>query len=242
MYYDTVQGAYIAVNNDGQAVSQAPTSGQVSAPVNSQVSTPSSTSSKQNKVKTAQQIAKDMEKWAKSLNQKKEMSVRTTNPSLDTSAQFELSMANEVHESTSSSQVVQSVAPSESSSLLGSVDEVEPTPAQDPFQIIKEEEEKLLDFDRLACLLCKRQFTSLELMTKHQSMSELHKVCSANVIRCPRRFHNCSFFQSNMAALRSSLLNDDQLEHMANVEREVYYKPIRPILVSMLIVRLEICQ
>lgn len=37
-------------------------------------------------------------------------------------------------------------------------------------------EEKLTDWTKLACLLCKRQFPARETLVKHQQMSDLHKV------------------------------------------------------------------
>lgn len=37
-------------------------------------------------------------------------------------------------------------------------------------------EEKMTDWPKLTCLLCKRLFTSREVMLKHQQLSELHKV------------------------------------------------------------------
>lgn len=38
------------------------------------------------------------------------------------------------------------------------------------------DESKLVDWTKLACLLCKRQFQSREILTKHTQFSELHKV------------------------------------------------------------------
>ena len=37
-------------------------------------------------------------------------------------------------------------------------------------------EERLTDWSKLACLLCKRQFPAKETLLKHQQMSDLHKV------------------------------------------------------------------
>ena len=37
-------------------------------------------------------------------------------------------------------------------------------------------EEKMTDWPKLTCLLCKRLFTSREVLLKHQQLSELHKV------------------------------------------------------------------
>lgn len=39
------------------------------------------------------------------------------------------------------------------------------------------DESKLTDWNKLACLLCKRQFQTKEILVKHQQMSDLHKVC-----------------------------------------------------------------
>ncbi|OTF74478.1 hypothetical protein BLA29_004380 [Euroglyphus maynei] len=80
------------------------------------------------------------------------------------------------------------------------------TTERDPFEIIKAEEEKLIDRDRLACMLCKRQFNSSELLAKHQQLSGLHK--------------------TNLSVLRRTLLNDEQLEHVEQVEREVRFNSI----------------
>ena len=38
------------------------------------------------------------------------------------------------------------------------------------------DESKLTDWNKLACLLCKRQFQTKEILIKHQQMSDLHKV------------------------------------------------------------------
>ena len=37
-------------------------------------------------------------------------------------------------------------------------------------------EESFADWTKLACLLCKRQFPSKDVLTKHNQFSELHKV------------------------------------------------------------------
>lgn len=38
------------------------------------------------------------------------------------------------------------------------------------------EEDKLTDWNKLACLLCRRQFPNKEVLIKHQQLSDLHKV------------------------------------------------------------------
>jgi len=39
------------------------------------------------------------------------------------------------------------------------------------------DEASLTDWTKMACLLCKRQFSTKEMLMKHQQMSDLHKVC-----------------------------------------------------------------
>lgn len=41
------------------------------------------------------------------------------------------------------------------------------------------EEDKLTDWNKLACLLCRRQFPNKEVLIKHQQLSDLHKVWSS---------------------------------------------------------------
>ena len=42
--------------------------------------------------------------------------------------------------------------------------------------ILDASEEKLVDWNKLACLLCQRQFDTREILEKHLQMSNLHKV------------------------------------------------------------------
>ena len=49
----------------------------------------------------------------------------------------------------------------------------EEDPGADPL-----DESKLVDWTKLACLLCKRQFPHKDTLQKHQQMSDLHKVRS----------------------------------------------------------------
>lgn len=42
-----------------------------------------------------------------------------------------------------------------------------------------EREERLTDWSKLACLLCRRQFPSKEALIRHQQLSELHRVSHA---------------------------------------------------------------
>lgn len=48
-----------------------------------------------------------------------------------------------------------------------------------------EREEKLTDWQKLACLLCRRQFPSKEALIRHQQLSGLHKVTEGGVTGSP---------------------------------------------------------
>ena len=45
------------------------------------------------------------------------------------------------------------------------------------------DETKLTDWNKLACLLCKRQFQSREILQKHVQMSDLHRVNFLNELK-----------------------------------------------------------
>lgn len=53
-------------------------------------------------------------------------------------------------------------------------DSDEEEPGDDDSGIL--DESRLTDWNKLACLLCKRQFQTKEILIKHQQMSDLHKV------------------------------------------------------------------
>jgi len=42
--------------------------------------------------------------------------------------------------------------------------------------------EELIDWNKLACLLCRRAFSSRDVLLKHQQMSDLHKVLTTLIV------------------------------------------------------------
>ena len=153
---------------------------------------------KQDKVKIAKKIAKDMEKWAKTLNQKKETS-KSVNASASSISINESSASSISNFSTSQemSNLSDSVGLEsklkfeikKNTDLMSDIcekhlenkngdsdDSASRSPFQDPLFILQAEEERLTDWFKLLCLLCKRQFNSKEQLVKHQQASELHKV------------------------------------------------------------------
>ena len=160
---------------------------------------------KNDKARQAKKIAKDMEKWAKSMNQKsKEVTSKPGSSNLNqeessssTSGSYNsLSLGNtgislnissvkdtskpklieknllfDDNDNDTSSEIVKKELP------RAPVSTAKLPPVKEP------EEERsigqklnLTDWNKLICLLCKRQFSSKEQLSKHQQASELHKV------------------------------------------------------------------
>lgn len=136
--------------------------------------------SKQDKVKIAKKIAKDMEKWAKTLNQKKETS-RLWTPT-DTLVSAELTQPPTQTKSSTADAgfaLMEQMSNNETEPLVSDLKPNTENKIQitcNALQLLKDEENRLMDWQKLACLLCKRQFPSNDLLTKHQQLSELHKV------------------------------------------------------------------
>lgn len=51
-----------------------------------------------------------------------------------------------------------------------------PAPREEQPRKAKAGDDKLTDWNKLACLLCRRQFPNKEVLIKHQQLSNLHKV------------------------------------------------------------------
>jgi len=142
---------------------------------------------KKDKVKTAKRIAKDMEKWAKTLNQKKNAAQQITPqvqpPKMDplekarallgTSEPFQkqntedlaFNMLNKKEEPVGSGLA--------RLTGYGSADETEDEVVNNADR--NSSDEQFTDWSKLACLLCKRQFPSKEKLIKHNQVSDLHK-------------------------------------------------------------------
>jgi len=123
------------------------------------------------KVKTAKRIQKDMEKWAKTLNQRKEQSKSNSVASPDNSGPSSQKGAEDIAFS-----ILQRKEKPDSGlpglAGYGSEEEEEEPAASSSSSLA---ELNLTDWEKLACLLCKRQFQSKEKLTKHNTLSDLHK-------------------------------------------------------------------
>lgn len=151
---------------------------------------------KQDKVKVAKKIVKDMEKWAKQLNQKKDMPfIAPAAPSPPIAKQEEVpptfnrppvsgyadvgfsilekkdktgTLNDLLTPSAGISKLVSSYGGSDS-------DEHEDNNFANKQQRNEPNEGDYVDLEKLTCLLCKRAFQSQDILSKHLKMSNLHK-------------------------------------------------------------------
>lgn len=147
---------------------------------------------KQDKVKVAKKIVKDMERWAKQLNQKKDnaflpMAIEEPpQPVSSTSRQQPLQrMANGYADVgfTIMENRESRVKPALETNAAKSLNKLLPYGSDsdnesDPFTPNSGgglSEKDLIDIGKLTCLLCKRAFQSLDILNKHTKMSNLHK-------------------------------------------------------------------
>ncbi|KAG7296787.1 hypothetical protein JYU34_020727 [Plutella xylostella] len=129
---------------------------------------------KDEKVKVAKKIAKDMERWARTLNQKKE----------NAKSNYVMEQVLDTSDSKGSADIGFSVLGAGPSLTTQHVKEISPPPqaSTDEFLVKKvsepvqfESDEGIIDWAKLTCLLCKRRFPSVDVLNKHKSMSDLHK-------------------------------------------------------------------
>lgn len=168
------------------------------------------------KSKTAQQIAKDMERWAKSLNKQKENFKNSFQPlsymrddDRRESASADAGYAMLEKKSTLAERQhvmmehLKRTTDKRMSPLRGLVAAYSGESDSEEEQE-EDQEEKLTDWQKLACLLCRRQFPSKEALIRHQQLSELHK--------------------QNLEIHRRSKLSEAELEALEKSEREFKFR------------------
>lgn len=193
-YYNSVIQKYLYWDNDKSTYVLAPsfnnstnpnTSGNNGETVNAPESEKKVKVEKQDKVKVAKKIAKDMERWAKTLNQKKDnLNVKIAADSYSgfssASADIGFSVLEKKHnnivapptpyykpEIIVEPPVPTTLAPVTAPLVAAYGGESESSGEEDP--------EEFLDFNRFICNLCKRQLVSAESLAKHAKLSSLHK-------------------------------------------------------------------
>lgn len=135
----------------------------------------------QDKVKVAKRIAKDMERWAKTLNQKKDVtkqsvaSVQQAQVAARATATADIAFAVLERKDAvlSDRPPMSSVAmPIEEPALVASYGG-----GSDSDEGAEDNslEDEYTDWVKMACLLCKRQFPAKEALQRHQQLSDLHR-------------------------------------------------------------------
>ncbi|XP_051736892.1 RNA-binding protein 10 isoform X1 [Ctenopharyngodon idella] len=217
-YYDPLTGLYYDPNSqyyynphtqqymywDGERHTYVPASSQTSDDTTDAAATgvtsdlsgaPNSSKDKKDKPKnkTAQQIAKDMERWAKSLNRQKENGRLSLSSSLSTNSRLMAQGRPDDRRESASADAGYAVLEMKGALLerpqilmeqITHPEERESPPQglvagysgeTDSEEEGGEREERLTDWSKLACLLCRRQFPSKEALIRHQQLSELHR-------------------------------------------------------------------
>ncbi|CAG9798585.1 unnamed protein product [Chironomus riparius] len=149
----------------------------------------------QDKVKVAKKIVKDMEKWAKQLNQKKDYTpiqvqqvTRNENslspPPSMTMSMFKAEAAMDIGFSMLEKKdrpittlTIPTITPTVSKVVIPYHSDSDEDQAAHKSSAAAStfNENDLVDFEKLTCLLCKRAFPSLDVLTKHIKISNLHK-------------------------------------------------------------------
>ncbi|XP_025048357.1 RNA-binding protein 10 isoform X4 [Alligator sinensis] len=187
------------------------------------------------KTKTAQQIAKDMERWARSLNKQKENFKNSFQPvsalrederreSATADAGYAIlekkgALAERQHMAMDLPKLSAEDRLSPPRGLVAAYSG-ESDSEEEPERAV-EREEKLTDWHKLACLLCRRQFPSKEALIRHQQLSGLHK----QNLEIHRRAH---LSESELEALEKTDMEQMKYRDRAAERREKYGVPEPP--------------
>uniref|UniRef100_A0A9J8CCK6 RNA binding motif protein 5 n=1 Tax=Cyprinus carpio carpio TaxID=630221 RepID=A0A9J8CCK6_CYPCA len=188
-YYNSQTQQYLYWDGEKQAYVPAVDANNAAQSAAASTSTPPKEKKEKPKSKTAQQIAKDMERWAKSLNKQKENFKSSFQP-ISQEERKEAAAADAGF--TLFEKKVGLVA-----AYSGDSEPEEVTEGDD-------KEDKLTDWKKMACLLCRRQFPNKEALIRHQQLSDLHK--------------------QNLEVFRRAKLSEAELEELERKETEMKYR------------------
>ncbi|XP_077385382.1 RNA-binding protein 5 isoform X1 [Festucalex cinctus] len=212
LYWDGEKQTYVPVAADANAT-PAPTAANAKEPREGKEK------KEKPKSKTAQQIAKDMERWAKSLNKQKEnfkssfqpISQEERREAAAADAGFTLfekkqagvldRMIPEMINIPEEEAATSSANTSKCGLVAAYSGDSDPEEAADGGE---GGQDKLTDWKKLACLLCRRQFPNKEGLIRHQQLSDLHK--------------------KNLEVLRRSQMSEAELEELERRESELKYR------------------
>uniref|UniRef100_A0A3Q0RLU9 RNA binding motif protein 5 n=1 Tax=Amphilophus citrinellus TaxID=61819 RepID=A0A3Q0RLU9_AMPCI len=213
LYWDSEKQTYVPANPTNTGPNDSKTSG--SAATGTKEPKEGKEKKEKPKSKTAQQIAKDMERWAKSLNKQKENFKSSFQP-ISQEERKEAAAADAGYTLFEKKASLDRLIPE----MLRAPEEEAPTTScglvaaysgdSDPEEGGVEPDggeggqDKLTDWKKLACLLCRRQFPNKESLIRHQQLSDLHK--------------------KNLEVLRRSKMSEAELEELERKETEMKYR------------------
>nr|XP_043879369.1 RNA-binding protein 5 isoform X2 [Solea senegalensis] len=216
LYWDSEKQAYLPAPTD------APTGQNDNATSGSASGSKDGKEKKEKpKSKTAQQIAKDMERWAKSLNKQKENFKSSFQPISQEERKeaaaadagftlFEKKAGTYERLMPEMPRVIEEEPPTSSANTskcgLVAAYSGDSDPEEGGVETDGGEcsQDKLTDWSKLACLLCRRQFPNKESLLRHQQLSDLHK--------------------KNIEVLRRSQMSEAELEELERKETELKYR------------------
>ncbi|KAF7659436.1 hypothetical protein LDENG_00297990 [Lucifuga dentata] len=218
LYWDSEKQTYIPAPAASDTSAEQVSTASPSAPVTTSNKEPKEKKEKP-KSKSAQQIAKDMERWAKSLNKQKESFKSSFQPfgsskeedrkeSAAADAGFFLFEKKQIGgfelQSLLTEQAKITEQETSAKSCLVAAYNGDSDPEEAGLDKAVDEEEKLTDWKKMVCLLCRRQFPNKEGLLRHQQLSDLHK--------------------QNMEIHRRSRLSEAELEELERKETELKYR------------------
>uniref|UniRef100_A0A672SEW4 RNA binding motif protein 5 n=1 Tax=Sinocyclocheilus grahami TaxID=75366 RepID=A0A672SEW4_SINGR len=199
-YYNSQTQQYLYWDGEKQAYVPAVDANSAAQSAAAAMSTPQKERKEKPKSKTAQQIAKDMERWAKSLNKQKE----------NFKSCFQPISQEERKEAAAADAGFTLFEKKQTGALERLVTEMGLVAAysgdSEPEEVTEgdDKEDKLTDWKKMACLLCRRQFPNKEALFRHQQLSDLHK--------------------QNLEVLRRAKLSEAELEELERKETEMKYR------------------
>ncbi|KAK0131843.1 RNA-binding protein 5 [Merluccius polli] len=226
-YYNAQTQQYLYWDSENQTYAPAPAASDTTAADQASTTgtapnTPPTKDAKEKKEKpkskSAQQIAKDMERWAKSMNKQKE-SFKSSFQALGQAREderresaaadagftlFEKKQSGSFDMQPFMNEQVKVMEPEvmAKTGLVASYSGDSDSEEQSGDRV--EEEGDLIDWRKMACLLCRRQFPNKEALLRHQQLSDLHK--------------------QNLEIQRRSKLTEAELEELERKETELKYR------------------
>ncbi|PAA77766.1 hypothetical protein BOX15_Mlig030896g2 [Macrostomum lignano] len=187
LYWDSEAGCYRDANELQKQLQEQQQDGNKKDASNSKEAKPSKQQTSASAVASepfgkASSIQKDMERWARMVNKQKNKSKQQAMPAAMEQQILQQQQQQSGAADTAFAMLTQmsSTAAKQSSSSAAAAPAAAPAIAPPVLSAVaaaslEEEEEKLLDWTRLACLLCQRGFQSEEALRKHKELSQLHR-------------------------------------------------------------------